>query len=428
MNIKVFLLRVNGNNYIVLRILHVNYTDTVGQRFNGFKLSQKVKGMVFSEMAVWKKNSNESFVRQIPPSCRLSWFFWNRIMIFFSRLGLDRLVGFGGRILRNQPYFRSADIIHLHLIHNFSNFSILSLPFISKLKPVVWTLHDPWALTGGCEHSFDCNKWQSGCAAPCPHPRATSLFQKSAPHLHWKLKKYLYSKSNVTLIVSSDWMFERVKKSPLMKNFDCIKIPFGIDLEQFKLVEKSIAKSKLGIPEDHKVIAFRATSLKKDRFKGLKYLHESLSLLSIKQAVTLLIFEDGSDFDIYEDKYNIVKLGWVDQEDLILALNSADVFMMPSLQESFGLMAIEAMACGAPVVTFNGTALEEIVMDGIAGVVVPVRNSNALAEAVSYLINNDSIRIEMGLRAREIVEKEYTEDKYISRHLDLYDLVVKKFE
>jgi glycosyltransferase involved in cell wall biosynthesis len=223
-------------------------------------------------------------------------------------------------------------------------------------------------------------------------------------------------------------MFERVKKSPLMKNFDCIKIPFGIDLKQFKLLEKSIAKSKLGIPEDHKVIAFRATSLKKDRFKGLKYLHESLSLLSIKQAVTLLIFEDGSDFDIYKDKYNIVKLGWVDQEDLILALNSADVFMMPSIQESFGLMAIEAMACGAPVVTFNGTALEEIVKDGIAGVVVPVRNSNALAEAVSYLINNDSIRIEMGLRAREIVEKEYTEDKYISRHLDLYDLVVKKFK
>lgn len=411
-----------------MRILHINYTDTVGQRFNGFKLSQKLKGKVLSEMAVWVKHSQEVFVKQIPPKNLIARFFWSRTMMLFSRFGLDRLVGFGGWILRKHSYFKSADIIHLHLVHNFTNFSIFSLPLISKLKPVVWTIHDLWALTGGCEHSFNCNKWQNGCSFPCPHPRATSLFQKSAPYLHWKLKKYLYSKSNITLIVSSDWMLERVKKSPLMKNFDCIKIPFGIDLKQFKLVEKSIAKSKLGIPEDHKVIAFRATSLKKDRFKGLKYLHESLLLLSPKQAVTLLIFEDGSDFDIYKDKYNIVKLGWVDQNDLILALNSADVFMMPSLQESFGLMAIEAMACGTPVVTFNGTALEEIVKDGIAGVVVPVRNSTALAEAVSCLINNDGIRIEMGLRAREIVEKEFTEDKYISRHLDLYDLVVKKFK
>ncbi len=411
-----------------MKILHINYTDTVGQRFNGFRLSQKLKGTVVSEMAVWEKLSEETFVKQIPPNFRLAWLLWNRTMMLFSRLGFDRLVGFGGWILRKQSYFKDADIIHLHIIHNFSNFSIFSLPFISKLKPVVWTLHDPWALTGGCEHSFDCNKWQNGCSAPCPYPRATSLFQKSMPYLHWKLKKYIYSKSSITLVVSSDWMLERVNRSPLMKNFECVKIPFGIDLKQFKLLGKVAAKSKLGIPVDHKVIAFRATHLKKDKFKGVKYLHETLSLMRPNEPITILIFEEGSDFDIYKDKYNIIKLGWVDQSEMILALNAADVFMMPSLQESFGLMAIEAMACGTPVVTFNGTAIEEIVKDKIAGLVVPARNSNALAEAVTYLINNDRVRVDMGLRARKLVENEFTEEKYINSHLALYNLVYSKFK
>jgi glycosyltransferase involved in cell wall biosynthesis len=380
-----------------------------------------------SEMAVWSKRSNESFVKQISPSNRLLKFFWNRIMILSSRFGLDRLVGFGGWILRKKSYFKSADIIHLHLIHNFTNFSILSLPFISKLKPVVWTLHDLWPLTGGCEHSFDCRKWENGCSFPCPYPRATSIFKKTAPHFHWKLKKYLYGKSNITLVVSSDWMLERVKKSPLLTKFDCIKIPFGIDLGKFKLLEKSKAKSELGIPVEHKVIAFRANSLKSDKFKGIKYIHEALDMMDPNEHTTVLIFENGDEFEFYNNKFNIIKLGWVDQNKLILALNSADVFMMPSLQESFGLMAIEAMACATPVVAFSGTALEEIIKDGVTGIIVPIRNSQGLAEAVTNLINDDNIRLEMGKKARELVEIEYSEEKYLQKHLELYNMVYNKF-
>lgn len=411
-----------------MRILHINYIDTVGQRFNGFRLSQKLKGTVVSEMAVWKKLSEETFVKQIPPNNRLSWLLWNRTMILFSRFGLDRLIGFGGWILRKQPYFKSADIVHLHLIHNFSNFSIFSLPFITKLKPVVWTLHDPWAFTGGCEHSFDCNKWQNGCSVPCPHPRATSLFQKSAPSIHWKLKKYLYSKSNISLVVSSDWMFERVKKSPLMKGFNCVKIPFGIDFKQFKLLEKSLEKSKLGIPTNHKVIAFRDSGLKKDKFKGLRWLKEALELYEVNEPTTLLIFENGEDFKFLDNKFNVICLGWIDGEELVAALSAADIFVMPSIQESFGLMAIEAMACGTPVIVFEGTALPSIVKHGIGGLVVPSKDSISLAEGIFNLLNDNDLRLRMSVQARKIVEDNYNEEKYIESHLELYKEVIAKFK
>ena len=411
-----------------MRILHINYTDTVGQRFNGFRLSQKLKAKVVSEMAVWKKHSEETFVKQIPPKSRFAWLLWNRTMMLFSRLGLDRLVGFGGWVLRRQSYFKSADIIHLHLIHNFSNFSIFSLPFISKLKPVVWTLHDPWAFTGGCEHSFDCNKWQNGCSAPCPHPRATSIFQKSAPYFHWQLKKYLYSKSTITLVVSSDWMLERVKKSPLMKDFDCIKIPFGIDLKQFKLLDKSKAKSKLGIPRNHKVIAFRDSGLKKDKFKGLRWLKDALELYQGNEPTTLLIFEKGADFKFLENKFNIICLGWIDGDELVTALSAADIFIMPSIQESFGLMAVESMACGTPVIVFEGTALPSIVKHGIGGLVIPLKDTKALAEGICNILNDNDLRVRMSAQARKIVEDNYNEEKYIESHIELYKKVIAKFK
>lgn len=379
-------------------------------------------------MAVWKKQSEETFVKQIPPNNRLAWLLWSRTMMLFSRFGLDRLVGFGGWIIRKKSYFKSADIIHLHLIHNFSNFSIFSLPFISKLKPVVWTLHDPWAYTGGCEHSFDCNKWQNGCSVPCPHPRATSLFQKSAPNLHWKIKKYLYSKSTITLVVSSDWMLERVKKSPLMKNFDCIKIPFGIDLKQFKLLEKSKAKSKLGIPTNHKVIAFRDSGLKKDKFKGLRWLKDALEMYEVKEPTTLLIFEKGDDFKFLENKFNVICLGWIDGDELVTALSAADIFIMPSIQESFGLMAVESMACGTPVIVFEGTALPSIVKDGIGGIVIPLKDSKALAEGILNILNDNDLRLKMSVQARKIVEDNYNEEQYVESHIELYKKVISEFK
>lgn len=411
-----------------MKILHVNYTDLAGGRFNGYFMSQNLKRPFSSQMAVWVKRSNGDFVHQIPPKNGLVWNLWNRFMMLTSRFGLDRLIGFGGWILRKQSYFSNADIIHLHLIHNFSNFSIFSIPYISWLKPVVWTLHDPWALTGGCEHSFDCNKWQNGCSAPCPHPRAKSLFQSYTPYFHWRIKKYIYNKSKITLVVSSEWMKKKVEVSPLLKNFDCYVIPFGISLNQFKPLDKFDSKTKLGIPNNHKVIAFRDSGLSKDKFKGLRWLKEALELYEVHEPTTLLIFEKGDDFKFLKSKFNIICLGWIDGDDLVTSLSAADIFIMPSIQESFGLMAVESMACGTPVVVFDGTALPSIVKHEIGGVVVPQKDSKALAKAITDILNSDDLRKRMGTQARRIVEQEYNEEKYVNSHIELYSKVISKFK
>ena len=176
-----------------MNILHINYTDLSGGRFTGLYMNSVTENDVKIETAVWSKKSAYTRVKLLPPKNKFIHFFLNKFMLFASRLSFDGLLGSSGFLIENEDYFKKADVIHIHLIHGFSNFSILSLPRISRLKPVVWTLHDKWALTGGCEHSFECNKWINGCNLNCPHPRSKSIFNKQAPFFHWKIKLFMYS-------------------------------------------------------------------------------------------------------------------------------------------------------------------------------------------------------------------------------------------
>ena len=174
-----------------MNILHINSHDVYGARFNGYEMQKNIGSQHNVEMAVWVKVSSNSNVHIIPPNNRILKYLTSLIITLTARIGFDRLFGYAGFLLPFNNYFKKADIIHLHLIHNYTNFSILSLPRLSRKKTVFWTLHDPWAFTGGCEHSFDCDKWKTGCNPICPYPRSNSIFQNYAPFFHWKFKKYI---------------------------------------------------------------------------------------------------------------------------------------------------------------------------------------------------------------------------------------------
>ena len=411
-----------------MNILHINCTDLVGGRFTGYYMQESLDKSDNVEMAVWDRTTKSAHVYRLPPSNAALRFLATNAMRFGNRVGLDALIGFGGWVLPSRDYFKRADVVHLHLIHNNANLSILSLPKLARLKPVVWTVHDPWAMTGGCEHSFDCERWLTGCAPRCPHPRRRSLFQHYTPYLHWRIKKWVYQRSDLTLIVASQWMQDRIGRSPLLSHLPCHRIPFGIDLQVFKPRSKMECRQKLGIPLDHKVIAFRDVGLEHDRFKGLRWLMEALKIYMPQGPTSLLIFQDGKGFQCLSPKYNIVATGWIDGEELAGALSAADVFMMPSIQEAFGLMAVEAMACGVPVIVFEGTSLPGVIKSPRGGLAVPARDSVALAGALKRLLDNDDLRNELGANARQIAEDEYAFPLYVQRHIRLYKEVIERHE
>jgi len=411
-----------------VNILHISYNDLVGGRFNGYCMQQSLDKSYKVEMAVWNKSSQSSHVHLIPPSNPVLRFIAETIMRLGGRVGLDGLTGSGGWVLPTCDYFKRADVVHLHLIHNYTNFSILSLPMLSRLKPVVWTIHDPWAMTGGCEHSFECSRWLTGCSPRCLHPRCRSLFQHYIPYLHWGIKKRVYQRADVTLVVASQWMQDRIARSPLLRHLPCHRIPFGIDLEVFKPRSKIECRKKLGIAKDHKVIAFRDNGLKSDRIKGMRWLMAALKIYEPQEPTTLLIFQDGKRFKILSPKYSVITTGWVDGEDLVVALSAADVFLMPSIQEAFGLMAVEAMACGTPVIVFEGTSLPDVIKSPLGGLAVPAMDSVALAGAIKLLLDDDDLRSDLGKQARQIAEREYAFPLYVQRHINLYEEVIERHQ
>ena len=98
---------------------------------------------------------------------------------------------------------------------------------------------------------------------------------------------------------------------------------------------------------------------------------------------------------------------------------------MPSLAESFGLMAVEAMAAETPVVCFKGTTVEEIIGGTICGLSVDYRSSDALAEAVRFLTANQKARVKMGKQGRRRVYKHYLFEDYVYKHEKLYHEILE---
>jgi glycosyltransferase involved in cell wall biosynthesis len=127
-------------------------------------------------------------------------------------------------------------------------------------------------------------------------------------------------------------------------------------------------------------------------------------------------------------KYKIVDLGWVNDPELTKAAYQAtDFFLMPSTQEAFGMMAMEAMAFGKPVVVFEGTSLPEVVGGPEIGIVI--RQSVAeLAQAIQHLIDHPETRKERGAKARDFAVKNYDLQLHLDRLLQVYQKTIEKHD
>jgi len=411
-----------------MNVLHVSNTDLMGGRFTGYYMQRSMNeadGHV--EMAVWEKESENPTVHQIGPSRpSLLWYLTAVIRRLDNWFALEGLTGLGSFIMPFKPYFRRADLLHLHLIYNRAFFSMLAMPILSRLKPVVWTIHDCWPTSGMCVHTFNCERWLTGCKVKCPYPRGRSPLRYYTPAFHWLLKRMIYKHIDATLVVASKWMQDRVQRSPLLGNLPCHLIPFGIDLETFVPRPKAECRERLGIWPDQRVIVFRGVALENDRYKGMRWLKAALTLYQPNKPTCLLILDDGRDFMSLWPKYRVINMGWVDGEQLIDVLCAGDLFLMPSIQESFGLMAVESMACGTPVVVLEGTSLPEVIKAPLGGVAVPSEDVVSLAGAIDRLLKDDDLRKKLGRQGRKIAEQEYSLALYVERHLRLYEAVVEK--
>jgi len=139
------------------------------------------------------------------------------------------------------------------------------------------------------------------------------------------------------------------------------------------------------------------------------------------RPLTILTVEGIGLFDEFIGKCQIIEEAWEnDMERLTHFYQACDIFLMPSTAEAFGMMAIEAMACGKPVVFFKGTSLDEVTFAPRAGIGATMHDTDSLAEVILDLIHDTTKREKMGQEARKLAEEHYDLNVYLSRMNELY--------
>jgi len=403
--------------------LQISDNDLWGNRFNGHDLHNYLNQRgVDSKQLVWTKRSEDPNTFEIVNNVKNKYYLQDVHRLIEQQLLLQSsLYPFAYELLFNK-HFLAADIVHYHLIHN-QFFNISLLPLLSKLKPAVWTLHDPWAMTGHCIHPFECIRWQTGCG-DCPRLETEIALSQDTTALNWALKQFAYQHSEIDIVVGSVWMYQLAQQSPLLANFKIHHIPFGLNLDVFHPLDTAATRAQLGIPPECIVLTFRSTTW---HLKGLHFIKDLLRRLNSVRPLCLLTFNESGLIDEFKDTYHMIELGWVeDEQTLVKAYNAADIVLMPSLAEAFGMTAMEAMACGKPVIVMDGTALPETVFAPEGGISVPQGNVGAFVHAVEHLLNHSEERLAMGRRARELACLHYDVNRYVDQILELYQEVLAR--
>lgn len=348
-----------------------------------------------------------------------------RIGTFNSRrvnVALARITGFNGcfawfetyKLLKKIDEFK-PDIIHLHNLHD----SYINLPMLfSYIKkhdiPVVWTLHDCWAFTGHCPHFTiaKCDKWKTGCHG-CKQYKdyPASIFDNS--ELMWKLKKKWFTGvKNMTIVTPSEWLAGLAKESYL-KEYPIRVINNGIDLNVFKPT-KSDFREKYGISPSECIIL--GVSFGWNYKKGLDCFVKLRNELNEQYRIVLVGTDSSIDKKLPSGIVSIHRTQ--NQKELAEVYSAADVFFNPTREEVLGLVNLESLACGTPVVTFNTGGSPECI-DEYSGIIVEEGDDiKTIFEKKTYanIMEENCIK-----RAQQFKENEV----YL-KYLNIYTITLKK--
>ena len=335
-----------------------------------------------------------------------------------SRLGLNDIHCTSSFKIPKHRAYLEADIVNFHGFRR--RFSYLALPALTKDKPGVFTLQDIWPLTGHCAVTYDCDRWKTGCGG-CPYLDAPPAVKRDGTRLEWKLKNWAYARSNLAIVALCNQVAEQVKQS-MLNRFPVYQIPSGVDTEVYAPLDPEQCRSLLAIPPGKRVVMFSALDMSQ-RWKGGDLLMEALQSLpeSLKSETVLLLLGDGGGAIAQSAGIPAICLGYVGSDRLkAIAYSAADLFVSPSRAEAFGLVTLESLACGTPVVAFGVGGAIELVRPGLTGYLAEPENAQDLTNGIVQLLEDESLRSAMGGRGREMVLEEYTLELYAQRYVALY--------
>lgn len=312
----------------------------------------------------------------------------------------------------------NPDIIQLHNVHGYYiNYEKL-FPFLKQYgKPIVWTFHDCWPMTGHCVH-FDyigCEKWKNeGCfACPQSNEYPTSIIADSSTINFEKKKQTFTNIKNMTIVTVSEWLKGRVLES-FFKEYPVEVIPNGIDLDIFKPVEYEHLSKKYGLC--HKKVVLGVAQNWCDK-KGLSDCVKLSQKLSSEYQMVLVGLTTKQQKSIPSNIIGICRTN--DSNELAAFYTMAHIFVNFSVEETMGLTTVEALACGTPVIVYNKTAVPEVI-DHTCGWIVEAHDIDGIISIIKNSFDKSAYSTACRKRA-----KAYETEKQYSKYVKLYEQILE---
>lgn len=278
------------------------------------------------------------------------------------------------------------DIIHFHWINN----ATISINDIQKIrKPIVWTMHDMWAFTGGCHYTGNCTLYMHNCEK-CNYLK-NGKYTFLSKYLWFKKKRSYYNK-NIFYVSPSKWLLECARKSTLLLNEKIYNIPNCINLNIYKPIDKKNAREILNLDLNKKYILFGAIHSTIDNRKGFDLLIGALNELKKYNKfdnLALLVFGASKpEIDIL-DSFEIIYFGKCEDDyTLNLIYNSADVFVAPSREDNLPNTIVEALSCGIPCVGFEIGGIPDMIKHMENGYLAKPFSISDLSQGIIFAIDN----------------------------------------
>lgn len=310
------------------------------------------------------------------------------------------------------------DIINLHWI----NFGFVGIDRISQLpQPLVWTLHDMWAFTGGCHYSGDCQQYRYSCGS-CP--QLNSVDHRDLSNSVWKHKRDAWRRLNLTVVAPSQWMAQAASSSSLFHDVRVEVIPNGIDLQRYKPFSKNQAREWLNLPQDKRLVLFGAADVR-DRRKGFSLLLSALKQLDQtlwRDRIELVIFGSEAPAEPLPIGLPVHWMGTLhDDISLSLLYAAADLFVAPSQEDNLPNTVVEAMACGTPTVAFKIGGLPDLITHEQNGYLARPFEVDDLAQGVIWLLSQSERYLQICHNARLTIERKFSLEHQAKRYAALYD-------
>lgn len=393
-----------------------------------------------SFFAVGYKRTEDPSVFLLPnhfPSNPWTWFL-NRVSL---RLGHENF-DFPDTWKLLDIFPKRPDIVHCHNLHG-GYFDLRALARISREVPVVFTLHDAWPLSGHCAHSFDCDRWKTGCGA-CPDLTIYPSARRDATAFNWRRKRKIFSKSRLYVSTPCRWLMQKVEQSILAPAVvESRVIPHGVDLSVFHPADKEAQRAKLGIPLEVKLFIFAAKGILKNQWKCYTMMREAVGRVSERREGERLWFLAlGEDRSMEKVGRAIIRFIPYQKDPAVVACyyQAADVYLHAARAETFPNVVSEALACGTPIVaTAVGGIVEQVKSlkqgagdgewktygaDEATGILVPPRDVGAMADSLERLLSDENLRQRLGDNAARDASERFNLEQQVNSYLDWYQEIL----